>query len=191
MPTNSAPTAILKKNNYRNQTTPSAWCVCGSCFHSDLHLESICFTNSQIKSQLKAVQKYDWPQSILYCYACLHLCFDYWCVVADYYSKDASSLFSVQGLLIGHSQKSWWLCTFISQFDFETSFFVGHTMFIICTGLRIPIDCLRENRNKMLWGSQGKERNLVRLGELYGRSIISARSWRNRRVLTEYNKGWF
>lgn len=64
-------------------------------FHPDLHLENICFTNSQIKSPLKAVWKCDWHQSILYYCVCLHFCFDYWCVVASYYSKDTLSLFSV------------------------------------------------------------------------------------------------
>lgn len=93
--TNSAPTNMLK-----NKLLPLFNVYMVPVFHPDLHLENICFTNSQIKSQLKAVWKCDWHQSILYYCVCLHFGFDYWCVVTSYYSKDTLSLFSVLGFLI-------------------------------------------------------------------------------------------
>lgn len=93
--TNSAPTNMLK-----NKLLPLFNVYMVPVFHPDLHLENICFTNSQIKSQLKAVWKCDWHQSILYYCVCLHFGFDYWCVVTSCYSKDTLSLFSVLGFLI-------------------------------------------------------------------------------------------
>lgn len=100
VPTNSAPTKSKNKLPLFNVYMVPV-------FHPDLHLENICFTNSQIKSQLKQFGNVTGTKA--YC-VCLHFCFDYWCVAASYYSEDTLSLFSVLGFLIVSPKKLTALC---------------------------------------------------------------------------------